>query len=313
MPRITVKEQSWTVPEGSNLLDALNAAGKAVPSSCRAGSCQVCLVRCVQGLPHDARPDALDPARRQQGWRLACQCAVTEDLTVQTFNPADEGVPARVVEADWLIGQVLRLRLMPERPVRYHAGQHMSLWGADGVARPYSLASLPGADPWLEFHLDCSRSGAFCDMARSLEIGASLGLGQQFAGALHYDPQWQERPLTLLAAGTGLAPLWAVLREALRQEHVGPIRLLHFCREGSYLEEPLQLLAEQYANLAVELITSEQAQARLQSLKVASRHEIVLVCGAAAFVEVCSKRLFLAGVPRGQVFSDRFLSRPVSV
>ena len=309
MPRITVGEGSWTVPDGSNLLDALNAAGKSVPFSCRAGSCQVCLVRCVQGQPLDARPDALDPARRLQGWRLACQCTVNEDLYVKTFSPTHEGQSAHVVEADWLAGQVLRLRLMPERPLRYHAGQHLSLWGAGGIARPYSLASLPGADPWLEFHLDCSRCGAFCDLARSLRTGDSLSLGQPFAGALHYDPQWQERPLLLLAAGTGLAPLWGVLREALRQGHAGPIRLLHFCRGVSYLQGPLQMLVERHGNLTVELIASEQARARIQTLETASRKEVVLICGAEAFVGDCAKRLFMTGVPRGQVFSDSFLSQ----
>jgi CDP-4-dehydro-6-deoxyglucose reductase len=311
MPEITHGARCWTVSEGSNLLDALNGAGLNVPYSCRAGSCHACLVRCLEGDPQDAKPEALDSGRRLQGWRLACQCRVTEDLRVAVFDPEQEGLPARVDGLDWLGDDVLRLRLMPERPLRYRAGQHVLLWSAQGIARPYSLASLPGEEAWLEFHLDCARPGAFSSMARELAIGDSLRLGQLHEGALRYEPDWQARPLLLLAAGTGLAPLWSVLREALRQEHAGPIRLLHFCRGNSYLQVPLEGLAERHQNLTVELIDRQQMQSRLQSLRVTSRQELALICGGSAFVDDCAKRMFLAGIPRGQILSDAFVVRQV--
>src|SRR5690606_27165718 len=75
--------------------------------------------------------------------------------------------------------------------------------------------------------------GAFTGVARRLQVGDALRLGELRGGALHYDPGWRERPLWLLAAGTGLAPLWGVLREALRQRHQGPIRLMHQARDAS--------------------------------------------------------------------------------
>lgn len=82
MPELNVGERHWTVEAGSNLLDSLNQAGVRVPYSCRAGSCHACLVRCISGEPADALPEALDAGKRQQGWRLACQCRVMQDLTV---------------------------------------------------------------------------------------------------------------------------------------------------------------------------------------------------------------------------------------
>lgn len=62
MPELHVGERHWSVSTGSNLLDALNQAGVAVPYSCRAGSCHACLVRCL-GEVEDAQPDALSPAQ----------------------------------------------------------------------------------------------------------------------------------------------------------------------------------------------------------------------------------------------------------
>uniref|UniRef100_A0A7C2BFT7 Iron-sulfur-binding ferredoxin reductase n=1 Tax=Pseudomonas graminis TaxID=158627 RepID=A0A7C2BFT7_9PSED len=311
MPELRVGDRRWSVTPGTNLLDALNDAGMSVPYSCRAGSCHACMVRCVIGEPLDAAPEALDSARRGQGWRLSCQCQVAGDLAVEVFDPLRDGLPATVVGADWLSPSVLRLRLNPERPLRYRVGQHLLLWTENGVARPYSLASVPGDDPFLEFHIDCLRSGAFADVARTLKNGDPIRLGELQGGALRYDPDWQDRPLLLLAAGTGLAPLWGVLREALRQDHQGDIRLLHLARDAQehYLTGRLSELAARHSNLSVESIEGSGFAAVLGELRVTSRQTIALVCGSPASVEAFSKRLFITGLPRGQVLSDEFVER----
>lgn len=310
MPELSVGAQRWAVAAGINLLDALNDVGLNVPYSCRAGSCHACLVRCVAGEPLDGNPGALAADQRAQGWRLACQCRVIDDLQVALFDPRRDGLDAELIACDWLSPGVLRLRLRPERPLRYQSGQHLLLYSA-AIARPYSIASLAQQDDFLEFHLDCRRPGAFIDRARAFQVGDHLRLGELRGGALHYDPDWQARPLLLLAAGTGLAPLWGVLREALRQEHQGAIRVVHFVAEEGehYLAEPLLALAAQYPQLQVELPSPALSDSLLNGLRLASRHTQALVCGSPASVEKFSRRLFLAGLPRNQLLSDVFTGR----
>lgn len=310
MPELSVGPQRWAVAAGSNLLDALNGAGLNVPYSCRAGSCHACMVRCVAGEPLDGNPAALTESQRQQGWRLACQCRVAGDLEISLFDPRKDGLDAELLACDWLSAGVLRIRLRPERPLRYQAGQHLLLY-SDAVARPYSIASLPQQDDFLEFHIDCRRPGAFADRARGFKAGEHLRLGELRGGALHYDRDWQARPLLLLAAGSGLAPLWGILREALRQEHQGVIRLVHFVTEPGehYLAEPLLALADQYPQLQVELPPPALSDAVLDGLRLASRQTQALVCGSPASVEKFSRRLFLAGLPRNQLLADVFVGR----
>ncbi|NBF02901.1 iron-sulfur-binding ferredoxin reductase [Pseudomonas sp. Fl5BN2] len=311
MPELSVGARRWSVAPGSNLLDALCQAGVAVPYSCRAGSCHACLVHCVQGLPSDSRPDALSDEQRHRGWRLACQCQVVEDLQVETFDPLRDGLPATVIGIDWLSSTVLRLRLQPERPLRYRAGQHLVLWAANQIARPYSLASLPEEDRFLEFHLDCRHPGQFSDQARQLQLGDSVRLGELRGGALHYDPNWQQRPLWLLASGTGLAPLFGVLREALRQDHQGPIRVIHLAHDSSehYLAKPLAALAANRPQLTVELWEGAGLTAALAQLRLVSRQTQALLCGHPDSVEAFARRLYLAGLPRNQLLADVFLPR----
>lgn len=310
MPEVRVGERQWSVAAGSNLLDVLNRNGVPVPYSCRAGSCHACLVQCVRGLPGDNRPDALSAEQRAQGWRLACQCQVVEDLQVHTFDPQQDGRPAEVAAVDWLSANVLRLRVKPQRPLRYSAGQHLVLW-AGHVARPYSLASLPEEDRFLEFHLECRHAGEFSDAARQLRIGDPLRLGELRGGALHYDGDWQTRPLWLMAAGTGLAPLFGVLREALRQDHQGDIRVIHLANDADehYLAKPLQAMAASRPNLSVELWTPTGLPEALAQLRLVSRQTQALLCGSPASVEAFARRLYLAGLPRNQLLADVFLLR----
>lgn len=311
MPELHVADQRWSVAQNANLLDSLNQAGVAVPYSCRAGSCHACLVRCVEGEPADSQPDALTRAQREQGWRLACQCRVVENLRVEAFDPLRDGLPAEVAALDWLSPTVLRVQLLPQRSLRYRAGQHVVLWTGNGVARPYSLASLPEEDRFLAFHLDCAHPGAFVDAARQFKVGDAVRLGELRGGALRYDPDWQSQPLWLLASGTGLGPLSGVLREALRQDHQGAIRLVHVARTARehYLKPELEALAAAHPTVAVEWVVREDLADFLARMRVVSRQIHALVCGHPESVEAFAKRLFLAGLPRNQLLADAFITR----
>lgn len=136
---LSLDQQRFSAEPGENLLDALNRQGAAIPFSCRAGQCYACLVQCLQG-----RPDCPPPPGLAEGWYPACQCRVREPLQLRRGELVGQSLGVQVQALDWLPGELLRLRLQTERPLRYSAGQHLLLWADEHLARPYSLASLAG-------------------------------------------------------------------------------------------------------------------------------------------------------------------------
>lgn len=309
MPDIYLGGQRFNAAPGSNLLDTLLDQGVQIPWSCRSGHCQSCL---IQARPEEAPGPAqatLSLQQQQAGWLLACQCPIQQDMHLSLHDPATDGLPARITHMQMLQGEILLLRLHPDRPLRFRAGQHLVIWLDASLGRPYSIASLP-ADGELEFHLRLHRDGAFSRTIRQRQVGDTLYLGAP-AGHFHYDAAWQDTPLLLLGRGTGLAPLQAIARDALQAGHAAPISLWHWSppETGCYLAEPLEALASAHPQLVLHLRSSAELASDLTQLRLASRKTLALLCGQPAFVEQWRKPLFMAGLPGRQILDEAFISR----
>jgi len=303
MPQLSVGERCWQVPLGSNLLDALNEAGLNVPYGCRAGACQTCRVLCTQGQPFEARPDTLDPAQRAEGWRLACQCTVMEDLRL-VLDTDPERQATEVIDVTWPTAHGVRLRLMPHGPQRRQAGHDLEL--AVGPHRMPALLIHVDDARWLEVYVEAQGTDEVIEALRGLAPGAQVHLSARRARTLHYDTQWQAQPLWLLGQGVGIGPLLGLAHEARAQGHEGDVWLVQVTDAGerSCLEAPLQHLAEIWPCLRVETLTREEMEARLAGTRGPDRGTMALVCGDAGHVEGCARRLFMAGLPRRQVLTE---------
>lgn len=100
-----------------------------------------------------------------------------------------------------------------------------------------------------------------------------------------------------------------MLREALRQDHQGTIRVIHLAHErsGHYLAEALTTLAASHPQLQLELLCAAELPAALAELRLVSRQTLALLCGHPDSVETFARGLYQAGVPRNQVFAELFL------
>lgn len=306
MHQLRVNDQIISVTSGANLLDALIDAGEPVAWSCRAGSCQACLIKAVEGDVPPSAQHYLAPDQQQAGWLLACQCAVRSDMTLQLHDPTRDALAARVVDTAQLNSHTLRLRIKPQGPFRFTPGQHATLWLNPQLGRPFSIASQSD-DPWLEFHLRLSPDGEFTVPAAQLRAGDVLHIGAA-SGHLHFDPAWADRPLLMLSRGTGLAPISAITRDALQRTHTAPITLWHWSSEGCYLADELLELAAHYPQLRLHLRSTEELANDLTRLGALHRRTLALLCGSPGFIELLPKPLFLAGLPGRQVLTEAFFN-----
>jgi len=125
----------------------------------------------------------------------------------------------------------------------FRGGQYITLLRGD-VARSYSIASLP---EYSEIELHIRRipggrmSGWFHDEAKAGDRISVVGP----SGECFYVGGREDQPLLLAGTGTGLAPLYGIVRDALKSGHRGPIHLFHGALHGKglYLVDALRQLA----------------------------------------------------------------------
>jgi NAD(P)H-flavin reductase len=128
-----------------------------------------------------------------------------------------------------------------------------------------------------------------------------------------------DQPLLLAGTGTGLAPLYGILRDALRHGHRGPIRIFHGAlhRGGLYLVDELRRIVAKHEH--VEYTPTVLNGSEGEELTVGAIDQVVLksvpklagwrgyVCGDPALVQTLKKKLFLSGMASRDIYADAFL------
>jgi CDP-4-dehydro-6-deoxyglucose reductase, E3 len=317
MSAIGYEGQSYALLEGESVLDALLRNRVKAAHSCKSGSCGSCLMRASQGSVPARAQSGLKDSWKAQGYFLACVCHPEADLQV-TIVGQDARLGATIKSLDLLSREVLRVRFQCDEPIAFRAGQYVSVIRADGLARSYSIASLP-EESELELHVrrivDGRMSGWLHDEARIGERLSILGP----SGECFYVPGKPDQPMLLAGTGTGLAPLYGILRDALKHGHRGPIRLFHGALQagGLYLVDELRRLVERHSQ--VEYTPAVLNGTESDSMAVGSIDQIVLkrfpklsgwrgyICGDPSIVHLLKKKLFLSGMASREIYADAFL------
>jgi CDP-4-dehydro-6-deoxyglucose reductase, E3 len=310
------------------VLSALARQGVALPSACQAGVCRACLVRALAGDPGAAGAAGLEDALRADGYFLACQARPAGDLVV-ALDGADLYTPARLLSVRREAAG-LRVKVAPERPLAFAAGQHVAVrvpaGGAD-LVRVYSFASRPAdaARDGVEFYVRRYPGGAMGDWLAAARPGAGLSLGRP-SGTCCYRPGEPDAPLLLAGTGTGLAPLAAIARDALAHGHRGPIVVLRGAAGpgGLYPEQYLpppparvrtclqsrgeDLVAAVVAEYAAVMAAASGASGSGASGSgaAASAPAQAFLCGGAGVVARMRRALFLAGQSLRDIHLDPF-------
>ena len=240
-------------------------------------------------------------------------------MELSIANQAEQVHPATIIEKTMLNESVVRIRLKLEVPFDYLAGQFVNVKHPEtGVTRSYSLASLPD-EGFIELHIkkvpDGHLSGYIHDDAK---VGDTLDL-MGSAGDCFYTARDLEQPLLLVGVGTGLAPLYGILRDALAHGHRGEMHLFHasLAAQGLYYTDELYALAEKYAHVHYTPcvlhgdVPHQGEKGDIQQILRASKPDLkgwrVFVCGDPAIVNGLKQTCFMAGARMQDIYSDPFV------
>jgi NAD(P)H-flavin reductase len=250
---------------------------------------------------------------------------VVADVMVKAAEKASAEPPwweAEIVAHERRTIDVAVLRVVPRSAFDHLPGQSVSL---ETELRPklwryYSVANAPRPDGQLELHVKARDGGPVSTaLVRRAAVGDVLRLGPPL-GHLSLDPE-SDRDLLLIAGGTGLAPLKALVDHVARQ---GPARRVDLfvgarTEDAFYDRADLERLRQEHPWLTVTLAVSEDEQSSLEQGvvgEVVMRHgpwnsRDIYVAGPAVMVEDTTARLLQQGARRERIRAEVFApSRP---
>jgi CDP-4-dehydro-6-deoxyglucose reductase len=323
--RVTLKPSghSYEVDEGKSVLQAGLDAGYMLPYSCRAGVCRTCRGTIIEGkVDYGAVHDTYLPdGDKAKGYALLCQAKPLSDLTIEVHEVhgvRPRIIPCRVERLDKPAPDVavIGLRLPMNENFRFLAGQYIDILMKEGRRRSYSLATRPdpGGVTALEIHVRHTPGGAFTDhVFDKLKVRDLL----RFEGPLgsFYLREESDRPIVMLASGTGFAPIRSICEYAAEKKITRPITLYW----GGRLKRDLYQMdiAAAWPNVKfVPVLSDEKWEGRMGFVHRAVMEDFpdmsavqVYACGAPIVVESARKDFTAqCGLPADEFYADSFLT-----
>lgn len=309
---------------GETLLDAAARAGITLPYSCRSGRCSTCKCRVREGASTALHPESgLTERERAAGWVLACVRSATTDLVIEADELGDVKlapariVPCRIDALELLAPDVAKvvLRLPPNNPFVFAAGQYVDIIAPNGLRRSYSLANAQG--PRLELHIRAVEGGALsaywfgpAKPNDLLRLNGPLGtfVLRDIAGL----------DLVFLATGTGIAPVKAMLEAIAGLDSAArPASISVFWggREQRDLYWDVNSVAagQRFVPVLSRGGASWQgARGHVQDVFLAEgpdlARSVVYACGSEAMVRAAEEQLTAAGLPPQRFRADAFVA-----
>ncbi|HNQ91346.1 MAG TPA: hypothetical protein PKI93_00270 [Alphaproteobacteria bacterium] len=141
----------------------------------------------------------------------------------------------------------------------HHAGQYALLEFPSFSPRPYSVANAANGHT-LEFHVRSGHSGAGAYATSELKTGDVIPISGYGGGCLYQADC--THPLLLVAGGTGLAPLLAIMEQALIDAPERPVMIYHGGRSKSdlYAHQKLEELTHIFPSLSYSPVLSHDEE-----------------------------------------------------
>ncbi|HEX6516237.1 MAG TPA: globin domain-containing protein [Nocardioidaceae bacterium] len=256
----------------------------------------------------------------------AAAYGVIARVMVEAAEESAESSPAWwdavVVHAERRTMDVSVLTIRPEEPYPYLPGQSfaMEVEQRPRLWRYFSPANAPCDDGLIELHVQLVDGGQVSGpLVRSVKSGDTVRLGSPVGDTLTL-PDGERRDLLMVAGGTGLAPLRAVLQQLDQEWQAhgsGPrVHLFHGVRVpwSLYDRDRMKELAStrpwfEYTEVVSDDPSYPGARGLVGSVAAASeawRGRAAMVCGGPQMVAHTVEQLTQAGMPQGDIRFEEF-------
>jgi len=326
--QVTVRQfdGAFTVEMGDTILEAALSRDLPYPHGCRSGNCGACKSVLIAGevemSPYSQF--ALTEEEKARGLILACRAVPWSDCEVALLDQEEiETHPSRnlvcrvvAVEDATHDIRIVRTKIVSGGPFEFSAGQYASVAFPGLPPRDYSMANRPGGEE-LEFHIRLVPGGAVTpyvqgELQPGVEVRVKGPLGTSYLRKAH------RGPMLALAGGSGLAPIKAIVEEALAAGLAQGIYLYFGVRDERdlYLEDHFKALADAHPNLTFIPVLSEPSAPT--GRRTGFLHDAVLadfddldgcqayLAGPAPMVEAATGTLTLLGMARRDIHADAF-------
>lgn len=324
-------EKQMSIDGGKTLLGSLVENEVFIPSACGGkGSCGYCKVKVVSGggslLPTET--GYVTESEAAEGIRLSCQIKVKEDIHIQIpealFHVKQFDYTVQGLDPLTNTIRHVRLSLPEDKSIEFKAGQYVQLLAPtypgneEEVYRAYSIASSPKDTHGIELFIGFVPGGKCSTYVHQhLRVGQKLTVVGPF-GDFHYRDN--DRDMVLVAIGTGLAPIMAILRHMKDAAINRPCTLYFGARNHSdlYMMDELRQMSESMANFSLipmlsqpkpeDMWTGEVGRVNdaLDRLFEYNGNQEAYLCGNPKMIDGVVAALTKKGMPEDLIYFDKF-------
>ena len=322
-----VNDRAITVQPAETLLQAALRQGIDFPHSCRVGGCATCKCKLLDGRVKELTHTGyiLSDEDLDQGFILACQSIPQSDVRIAVDTSrygARRKVNGRVIGQDRLTHDILRLRVQLDESLPYKAGQYalLSIASLPGEARNYSFATSVRPDAQAFFFVRKVPDGVFSGHVHEQDL---VGRAVTVEGPLgEFWMRTATTPLILIAGGSGLAPILALLEEGAAARVARPVTLLFGARaqRDLYALDTIRELARRWQDRFdfVPILSEEPVDSSWRGSRGMVTDGIAddlpadahaYLCGPPRMIDAATDALIARGLARAHIHADRFTTQ----
>ena len=335
--QITVQPsgRSFNADSTETLLAAGIRQGIGLAYGCKDGACGSCKCQKIEGtVVHGVHQSkALSDEEEAQGLILTCCATAQSDLILESRQVTEAGafpvkkMPVRVVSLVKKSDDVMLIHLqLPATDVmQFHAGQYIEFLLRDGSRRSYSMGNAPhtleAGAPKVELHIRHMPGGKFTDPVFTTMKEKDILRVEGPYGSFFLRED-SDKPMVLLASGTGFAPIKALMEHMQHKGITRPATLYWGGRRPSdlYMHDWVEGQLAQMPNLHYVPVVSNATPEDAWTGRTGFVHHAVLqdhpdlsgfqvyACGAPIVVDSAQRDYGAAGLPGEEFFADSFTS-----